>query len=355
MKPGETIKSAANQQTAKRQAAADILLVDCIRSFWLHQLEIIHEQFVMIDDGQISPEIIHDLRVAARRATSLAKLSQPFLAKGWAKDLDACLRPVRKATNELRDIDVLLARLQAEEVQDDTIKSLILRLNQERHERLARVLRKLSEKRFRKALSLLLEQLNQVDFAIELLRDSDNRVEFSTIFSLGDVRLALLSRQAAEISVFQHLTLSPSQLPAEVSADPELLAGFLEVAESTVHAIRLGVKDFRYVLEFLQPALETRTCSNLIRLCKRLQDQLGTIHDYDLAFNKLASLTAENPELQNQSLDAINKAWHQERQALLQSFLKRWYLMTPVWFERQLQAVVPMPGTTGATKVRAAN
>jgi CHAD domain-containing protein len=330
-------------------------LEDVLRSFWLQQLDIIEKKLNQIDAGQLDAEIIHDLRVSARRISSIARLCQPFLAKGWAKLVNLLLRPIRKATNDLRDIDVLILRLQGQVDRNDAVRKLANDLAKERSEQMDRAVQKLGDKRFRKDLRALSDKLSQTDQALELLRGSDDADEPMALFSLRDIRLAVLGYQAAEISVIHQVTPEPKQLPGAVQADPGLLAGFLEVSETTVHQIRLGVKDFRYALEFLKPALASRPCSNLIRKFKQLQDQLGTIHDLDLAGSKLTSLLSEDPKLQDHSLADMNKAWREERQALLQTFLKTWYLMQPEWFEQRIQAVVPIPGTIGATKVRTAN
>lgn len=338
-----TTENEKKEATAgKPEVVPEICLVDAARSYWLNQLEQIEHHLGQIDAGQFSSETIHDLRVAARRISSNAILCQPFLAKGWAKDLNKLLRPIRKATNALRDVDVLINRLEAMASQDETVPELIARLTTERSGLADRAIRKLSEKSFRKALATQIDQLDQENSAIELLREPETNQEneLVTLFNLSDVRLAILGRQAAEISFIHQVTPDPSQLPDAVRSDPDLLAGFLEVPESIIHVIRLGVKDFRYALEFLKPALNARSCSNLIRQFKRLQDQLGTIHDLDLAVHKLNDMRIDNETLNVETIETINRAWRQERQTLLQTFLKKWYGMKPGWFEQQVQMLL---------------
>jgi CHAD domain-containing protein len=329
-----------------RAPAEPVTLAEAVRAYWLDQMAVIDAQLARMDQGTIDAGAIHDLRVAGRRATSIGRLSQPFLAKGWAKTVSAALRPIRKATNPLRDDDVLLDRL-SRIIEPDPLAAGARLIEQEiaseRQVLLEKVMAKLRSRSMRKRLSALKNQLEPIEAVLDLLAASPDPSEPISIFSLTGVRLAVLSRQAASVGVLRSLTPAPGELPADILADPELKIAFLAVDEKTAHQIRLAFKDLRYAVEFLKPALSSQA-SRLIRLCKKQQDRLGTLHDLDMAIRRLESFPEPEPRQQTgpepaestQDRQKIISAWRLERQTLMDQFLKDWYKMNPVWLEQQL-------------------
>ena len=351
MRQSNPVPTAQAQSTRSVHPVAEpVLLAEAVRLYWLDQLAMIKVQLTKMDQGTFDVDAIHDLRVAGRRATSIARLSQPFLAKGWAKTVSEALRPIRKATNPLRDDDVLLGRLGKIADPDPltaAARRIELDLAAERRILMEKTVAKLRSKSLQKRLQALINQLEPIEGVLDLLKVSPDRSDPAALFSLAEVRLAILSQQAATVSVMRTLTPDPSEMPAEILLDPELKAAFLAVDERTAHQIRLAFKDLRYAVEFLKPALSGQA-NRLIRLCKKQQDRLGTLHDLDMAIRRLESLGGPKtdsqlvPDLESLAADRqkIISAWRMERQTLMDQFLKDWYKMDSFWFEQQLLTLI---------------
>jgi CHAD domain-containing protein len=70
-----------------------------------------------------------------------------------------------------------------------------------------------------------------------------------------------------------------------------------------LHALRIEIKRFRYLLEFFQGTLGVRSVRPTLELAVRAQDHLGRLHDADVARQRLQaffaaqtwSATAESP------------------------------------------------------------
>ncbi|CAN5500536.1 hypothetical protein BH23ACT9_BH23ACT9_32630 [soil metagenome] len=61
-------------------------------------------------------EALHQMRVSTRRLHSTLRTFQPVLDRSWARDLRGRLRGTAAALGDVRDLDVLLERLDAESV-----------------------------------------------------------------------------------------------------------------------------------------------------------------------------------------------------------------------------------------------
>jgi CHAD domain-containing protein len=83
-----------------------------------------------------------------------------------------------------------------------------------------------------------------------------------------------------------------------------------------LHTLRKTCKKLRYLLELL-PADNKTTAGQIIKMLKKLQDILGTIHDYDFTIQHLKSV--ENPTSQ---IPSIIDAESKERKLKYEQFVK---------------------------------
>ena len=325
-----------------------LLLAEQGRQFFHHQIQVMKTCLARLDAGQDDPELIHDLRVAARRFTSLVRQTEPFLDARWCRQAAKTVHPVRKVTNRLRDASVLVERLAsmpAEQVSGQDVADLADWLGHEQRKHLEKARLKLLDEKFRRKLDQLDDFLSAPAAAAHLLRAEPTSRDLYALHSIEDVRSALLFCQTAKLLALRQLIVAESELPAEVLADPVLAAGFLEVAPDVIHRIRLSAKDFRYVLEFLAPVLQSEPLAAWLDSFRALQDQLGAIHDLDLAQERITRLEKCGPDrkLSQEWLDlcaALKRAWREERQTLLDRLQPQWSDWTAERYECKIYELI---------------
>jgi CHAD domain-containing protein len=180
---------------------------------------------------------------------------------------------------------------------------------------------------------------------------------------LEGVRSTLLFRQTATPS--GHSVSGSSRNPSyrqKSLADPVLAAGFLAIEPEVIHRIRLAAKDFRYALEFLAPVLQPEPLAAWLSSFRTLQDQLGTIHDLDLALAHIARLEKHGPDSKPDQdwlelCSTLKRAWREERQTLVDQLQTQWSDWTAERYECKIYDLIfqkpgaPDPVKSGATKI----
>jgi CHAD domain-containing protein len=202
------------------------------------------------------PESLHDMRVAVRRLRALLKAGKKLVADDTA-ELEARLKQLGGVLGEVRDLDVLLARLEAEaaELGEDDAKEagpLLAALRTERSCSRARLIAALRSEHY-----------------LSLLDDTARTIE-----ELEPSRATISLEKLAD-RAFAKLHKSIRKLPDD-PADEEL------------HAARKKGKRARYAAE-----LAGRT--SFVRRAKKLQDVLGEHQDAVVAAERLRELAADAP------------------------------------------------------------
>jgi CHAD domain-containing protein len=202
------------------------------------------------------PESLHDMRVAVRRLRALLRAGQDLIASDTA-EIDARLKQLGGVLGEVRDLDVLLERLDKEAAalggEDATqAASLLAALQTER-----------SGSRNR-----LLAALHSNEY-LSLLDDTARMIDGLTPSS-AETNLEELADKA-----FAKLRKAVRGLPHE-PADEEL------------HAVRKRGKRARY-------AAELAGRKKFVKRAKTLQDVLGEHQDAVVAAQRLRLLAAEAP------------------------------------------------------------
>ena len=199
------------------------------------------------------PESLHDMRVGVRRLRALLRAGRELIATDTA-ELDERLKQLGQALGEVRDLDVLLAHLEAEAAElggEDATRagSLLATLRTERSCCRSRLLAALRSDEY-------LALLDDTACTIDELERSGSAV---TLDELADEASARLRKAVRKLP--------------EAPANEEL------------HAVRKKGKRARY-------AAELAGQRKLVKRAKKLQDVLGEHQDAVVAAERLRELAA---------------------------------------------------------------
>jgi CHAD domain-containing protein len=223
---------------------------------------------------------VHDLRVALRRCRTMAEaLSEVNPGPGWRR-LKKASRDIFRILGDLRDTQVERARVKKLASPGDPVRTHMLRVlsgQEAKQQAIAeRALDEFDCKEWKK-----------------LKRKLASKARF---FPPGSV-------------VFQRLAL------AGLNESVELYRQARE-RRSTVawHRLRIGLKNFRYIVENFLPQRYEVWAADL----KRMQDLLGDVHDLDVLRGEIRKHTSKlDPVIVTQWMERIES----ERKTHLQEFL----------------------------------
>jgi len=229
--------------------------------------------------GSNEGEAIHQMRVWTRRAQAALKLFSPALPNAQLKRMKKLLRKLRRSGGAVRDCDIHLQRLQAEEadVPQRIVRTLKKQRRRVRQELKALRRRMLNDDRYQRRVERLLETIAWPK------RHS--------------------SREAPGFGAFCKQQLSP------------LAVQFLNLASAnlrnndTLHALRIAGKQWRYAMELAPSIMPARQHHLLYETLSGIQDRLGEVCDQIAAIDHI-----------HQWLDDSRKKSHRER---LQGLLER--------------------------------
>jgi CHAD domain-containing protein len=111
----------------------------------------------------------------------------------------------------------------------------------------------------------------------------------------------------------------------------------------TLHALRIEIKRYRYLLEFFQGVLGVVSVRPLLELAIRAQDHLGRLHDADVASQRLRDHVAEHaaPEAEETpAARAYLAALESELEQLVRTFPTLWEGVAGVAARRRLARVL---------------
>jgi len=294
------------------------LLTETVCNYWLKQLNSIERHLGELDNRAVNT--VHDLRVAARRCQSTAEVGKPFLPDGWAKRICQILKPLRKACDQVRDMEVLLDWLTSLP-EPQLITAGLLDVLRRQYEIAWQNLNKTLS---RKNLRCQIHEL-AIDIQSLIIKSEPEG------FQLEDVSAALLTACMAQITTYHHtidFAASPDAVPKEL------------------HELRIAGKQFRYVLEMLQPALNDSSKA-LLENFIRFQDSLGALHDR-LRFSEMLEDLAESPSLQKNIPEliftALNNELSRQKQLCWQDFHQLWKGMTAVQMIHDIFSILSLTG-----------
>lgn len=235
-----------------RKLPADAPAAEVLRS----QLHAQYQRLLAHDPGTrlgTDPEELHQFRVATRRLRAFLRAGSPLLDPEWAEPLRAELGWLGGVLGPVRDLDVLLDRLQPEVerlgLETSGGRVLVGALVRER---------KSARRALRRALS-------------------------------SDRYFALLDRlEQPAPSLAEQLTLEEIQAGEHRRLRKAIRALTDESPDAELHEVRIKVKRARY-------AAELRSDTAYVKAAKMLQDVLGEHQDAVVAEGRLRELALQHP------------------------------------------------------------
>ena len=221
---------------------------------------------------------VHDLRVALRRCRTMADaLSEVNPVPGWKK-LKRVTRDLFQALGELRDTQVTKQWVKKIGRAKDPVRGRMLRVLSEQ------------EREQRKKAEKALYQFDRKSWK-KWSRKFPAKAEFFPVESVVFQRLAL-----AELNEAVNLYHRARKLRSGAAW----------------HRLRIGLKEFRYILENFLPQRYAQWSKEL----KGMQDMLGEVHDLDVLRLRIRKQAGLNPEIVAKWMEEIEKA----RKARLEEF-----------------------------------
>jgi len=211
--------------------------------------------------SELTNHTVHDLRVALRRCRSVASVMKEIDPHPDWEEMRGCAKKLFRSLGDLRDAHIMAEWLQKLHPEQDALKRQLLDSletdEKAARDRALRQAMRFDEKRWTKLAQSLRVRIRKVP------PDS----------------------AAAHCLAFERL---------EEAKELHRRAMRRETAKPW-HALRIGIKHFRYTVESLLPTAHAEWSDTL----KRVQDVLGNIHDLDVLSEMLSKTTA------NQSNDVL--------------------------------------------------
>lgn len=231
-------------------------------------------------DDQVSVDGVHDFRVAMRRSLSVLDSFRSWLDGSWhkkyAKGCYSWLRSMRK----LRDLDVLAARLNAEQDSQIQLDSKWLKkLNKQRGELRSQCQEAVSSKTFLKWMAEHVAALSSEKAMRQMYGPMCGKTGELQLYTLSDCLPAIVYQAGTSLTVYRQALPPLSKLPPEISENPEMLSGWDDHSTELMHKLRISVKQSRYILENLLFIKGFSRQPGLLAELKQLQTCLGDWHD----------------------------------------------------------------------------
>jgi CHAD domain-containing protein len=246
---------------------------------------------------------IHDARVSTRRLAAALELLKPVLTKKHRKPLAGGLKRLRRRLGPLRDADVLiehLSDLRKEAKHATAAEWLICRVEEDRQS-----LRKESQKRSTAERELdrldvwpiVREEMKEAGEAVDLLLAESLHVQTDAFAEQAD-------RVPAEVAGPGKAAVHSERAPVIPEADesatdfPDADADISPPDPSPPHVrpnphdVRIAGKALRYTLEMAIAEGHTPG-AGLMKTFKRMQDLLGSWHDYVVLADRAMSEVVE--------------------------------------------------------------
>lgn len=292
------------------------------------------------------PEAVHDMRVATRRMRSALRVLEPYLREGPPSEVRRGLKAVAQSLGAVRDLDVLIEHAEkfrddlSEEEQGD-LDGLLDSWKSNRDRARKRLLRLLESKdygRFKERLAKFVEQHEKA------ARSKQHVTELEPYQVRHIAPIAILTRYES-VRSFEALASGDEgrKTKEEGSSDGETPRASASAGAPTIeqlHALRISGKYLRYTLECFRETLPGEA-TTLIRDVTTMQDQLGALHDADVASGLIEDYVAGERKRQKKAGSEYAvppglAAYVEERQAAIRNihtdFSSTWAkLQSPEW------------------------
>ncbi|NNJ11898.1 CHAD domain-containing protein [Chloroflexales bacterium ZM16-3] len=289
-------------------AASDVPLADLGRVLLRRHLRrLLSVERAVRADREI--EDVHALRVTSRRLRATLRLLAPVAPTARVKPIQKAIRSLADAAGAVRDRDVLLAHLaesrgQLPEELSAGLDDLAAAIGAERARAYARLITMFDS-----------EDHNSFKVAFAELMNSDDGWD-----------AAPRVRDLAGSTIWR-------QYEALRSHD----RGGVPLEGKAMHALRIDAKKLRYVLELFADSFGERAALAVAHLA-RLQDELGTLNDIEVAQNTLSS--ANLGEEARAAAAAYLSLRETQRQAAIGVIPARWEKVGSATYRRKLMELI---------------
>jgi CHAD domain-containing protein len=202
---------------------------------------------------------VHAARVTTRRLTAVLELMSPVLTKSHRKPLLKSLKRLRKRLGDLRDADVLLERI-GEFPGNEKLSSAVDWMR----DLLEKSRKKLQERSREKSPAR--RAIKQAEGWGDVRKEIDEANDAIDCLLAESLHLQVdsFAEQATRLS-------TPKEADVSEAADDEII--------HRPHQLRIAGKNLRYTLEIAE-ACGMRVGGGVMRVFKKMQDQLGAWHDW---------------------------------------------------------------------------
>lgn len=230
------------------------------------------------------PEFIHQFRVALRRLKSLIKACKPILPADFIKRWSETFSMLTDVSGATRDLDVL---------RETILQPMLCSESESAIEPLMR--RSLKEcEQTRESAKAALTRLPHGVILLTFNRELHRLNETTPCKALPAFARKQLNRLHAR-------------------ARRRLDAVLQNPSSAMVHRLRIAFKNLRYNNEFFAPLFAESANNNFNKTLSELQDELGFLHDLDVALKQVDAWAIDDPELHEARLHI--EQWHAERAA----------------------------------------
>jgi inorganic triphosphatase YgiF len=260
----------------------------------------------------VDPEGVHKMRVAIRRLRTALKMLQETAnaPKQQLRQLRRELSVLARALGEVRDLDVLLARVQAYGEQEPAIGDDLAMLREHLLNLRTAASRRL---RARLASAKVADTLRRLEAYVQSPVEPHDG---------DDEHPVMLVRHVAGGAIWTRYERLLSYETAMRDASPSVL-----------HQVRIACKQTRYAMEFSAPALGKRA-KPLLKTLIQAQDQLGNQHDAVVLLEYTLPLCDLYPE--HLGLTRYATALAAERDHLQAEFAPLWEDLAGKHFQKVL-------------------
>ena len=269
------------------------------------RLEVVRESLKLAArHADEDPEFVHDLRVSTRRAMAALRLYAPLLRKqprGWFLKT---LKRIRRSAGAARDLDVLLMTYgKAVKSNEQTFRDQLQKRRRKAQAPIRRLHRELRGKDWNRRCQALRR---------------------------GCKRKGVGQMEFAEFASDQLDRHSRRFLRDTTSCTQDL---------KSLHAVRIRVKELRYVMELLAPAFPKSARRRLYRSIGEIQEQLGTINDHAVAIRSFRRWAKDANRAGRKHLSALRRKEKDELDRSLRKFQRRWNSESFALMQRRFTAL----------------
>ena len=260
-------------------------------------------------------EDVHKMRVAIRQQRSLFNLLADYYKPKTVRAHNKDLKRVMDSLGAVRDLDVLIADLDAFGATLDAADAVAMNevvesLDQRRAVARKRLVKLLDSKAYHQFVNRYTAFLTTPDASVQA-HEADDVHPIEVRHTLAPMIHAYLADVRAYDSVL---------------ADADI---------ETLHALRIACKRLRYIVTLFSDILG-KEIDDFINELRQLQDLLGRLNDIDIARNTLADLMEDLDAGQNALLRIYLEQLEQELPVLQAEFPDRWKRFNTKTVQRKL-------------------